>query len=358
MTWMIYGANGYTGELIARQAVALGMTPVLAGRSAAKVQPLAQQLGLPHRVFDLSRPQAEWIEQLRGMRVVLLAAGPFSATADAMARACIKAGVHYLDITGEIDVFEHLHSLHEVAKAAGVVLCPGVGFDVIPTDCVALALKEAMPDATHLALGFETAMKLSPGTLKTSLESAPQGGRVRRSGKLLTVPLAHEVRRIDFGQGEKLAVAVPWGDVSTAFHTTGIPNVTVFIPTTRLGVWFMKLGNVFKPVLAMPWVQSGLQRLAGAWVKGPDEAARALAPSHVWGEATNARGERVVAHVQTPNGYSFTVPGALTVVHHLLTATTLGAGFTTPARLMGSGLVTQVSPTSRLVVTPHPTQSS
>jgi short subunit dehydrogenase-like uncharacterized protein len=358
MSWMIYGANGYTGELIARQAVALGMAPVLAGRSAAKIQPLAQQLGLPHRVFDLSRPQAEWIEQLHGMQVVLLAAGPFSATADAMARACIQAGVHYLDITGEIDVFEHLHSLHAVAKAAGVVLCPGVGFDVIPTDCVALALKEAMPDATHLALGFETAMKLSPGTLKTSLESAPQGGRVRRDGRLMTVPLAHEVRRIDFGQGEKLAVAVPWGDVSTAFHTTGIPNVTVFIPSTRLGVWFMKLGNVFQSVLAMPWVQSGLQRLAGAWVKGPDEAARALAPSHVWGEATNAQGQRVTARVQTANGYSFTVPGALTVAKHLLTSSTPTAGFTTPARLMGSDLVTQVSPSSRVMIQAHRTTAA
>jgi short subunit dehydrogenase-like uncharacterized protein len=269
MSWMIYGANGYTGELIARAAVALGMKPVLAGRSADKIKALANELGLPHRVFDLSGPQTEWMEQLQGMQVVLLAAGPFSATAAPMARACIEAGAHYLDITGEIDVFEHLHSLHEVAKAAGVVLCPGVGFDVIPTDCVALALKEAMPDATHLALGFETAMKLSPGTLKTSLESAPQGGRVRRDGRLVKVPLAHEVRHIDFGRGEKLAVAVPWGDVSTAFHTTGIPNVTVFIPSTRLGVWFMKLGNVFKPVLAMPWVQAALQRLAGALVKAP-----------------------------------------------------------------------------------------
>lgn len=354
MSWMIDGANGYTGALVAQAAVARGLQPVLAGRSADKVQALARSLELPHRVFDLSRPRAEWIGQLQGMQVVLLAAGPFSATADTMARACIEAGVHYLDITGEIDVFEHLHTLHSQAMAAGVVLCPGVGFDVIPTDCVALALQRALPDATHLSLGFETAMKLSPGTLKTTLESAPQGGRVRRGGKLVSVPLAHEVRRIDFGRGEKLAVAVPWGDVSTAFHTTGIPNVTVFIPSTRLGVWFMRLGNVFKPVMAMPWVQRWLQGLAGALVKGPDEAARLQAPCHVWGEATNAAGHRVVARVQTPNGYSFTVPGALTVVQHLLTATTRQAGFVTPARLMGSGLVTQVSAASRVVLTTAP----
>jgi short subunit dehydrogenase-like uncharacterized protein len=350
MSWMIYGANGYTGELIARQALAQGMRPVLAGRSADKVQALAQALGLPHRVFDINRPRREWQVQLQDMQLVLLAAGPFSATADPMAQACIEAGAHYLDITGEIDVFEHLHALGAQAQAAGVVLCPGVGFDVIPTDCVALALKQALPDATHLALGFETALKLSPGTLKTSLESAPQGGRVRRDGRLLKVPLAHEVRRIDFGCGEKLAVAVPWGDVSTAFHTTGIPNVTVFIPSTRVGVWFMKLGNVFKPVLGMPWVQRVLHKAAGAWIKGPNEAERSQAPCHVWGEAMNAKGHVVTARVQTPNGYSFTVPGALAVAHHLLSATHVRAGFTTPARLLGLGLVTRVSASSQIRV--------
>ena len=348
MAWMIYGANGYTGELIAREAAARGMSPILAGRSKDKVQRLAQELKLEHRAFDLDTP-SRIAAQLVGIKVVLLAAGPFSATSQPMVQACIQAGTHYLDITGEIDVFEQVFRRDAEARQAGVVLCPGVGFDVIPTDCVAAALKQALPDATELRLGFDTTVSLSPGTLKTTLESTPQGGRVRHDGRLMRVPLAHEVRRIDFGRGERLASSVPWGDVSTAFHSTGIPNVTVFVPTTRLGVVGMRLGNVLGPLLKLPVVQRFLAALVTKTVKGPDEAARARMPAYVWGEALNARSERRTARVQTVNGYSLTVPGALAVTSHLLTHEA-PAGFTTPSRLMGTGLVSQLPGGGQIVI--------
>ena len=348
MAWMIYGANGYTGELIAREAAARGMSPILAGRNQDKVQRLAQELKLEHRAFDLDTP-SRIAAQLVGIKVVLLAAGPFSATSQPMVQACIQAGAHYLDITGEIDVFEQVFRCDAQARRAGVVLCPGVGFDVIPTDCVAAALKQALPDAVELRLGFDTTVSLSPGTLKTTLESTPQGGRVRRDGQLKRVPLAHEVRRIDFGRGERLAASVPWGDVSTAFHSTGIPNVTVFVPTTRWGVVGMRLGNVLGPLLKLPVVQRFLAALVTKTVKGPDEAARARMPAYVWGEALNARGERRTARVQTVNGYSLTVPGALAVTNHLLTHDA-PAGFTTPSRLMGTGLVSQLPGGGQIVI--------
>ena len=339
-SWMIYGANGYTGELIAREAVARGLAPILAGRSRDKVERLARELGLEHRVFDLGRP-AQVAAQLDGVRAVLLTAGPFSATSQPMVQGCIQAGAHYLDITGEIDVFEQVALNDAAARQAGVVLCPGVGFDVIPTDCVAAALKRALPDAVELRLGFDTTVSLSPGTLKTTLESVPQGGRVRRAGQLQRVPLAHELRRIDFGRGERLAAAVPWGDVSTAYHSTGIPDVTVFVPTTRLGAWGMKLGNVFGPLFKLQAVQRALGGLIDLFVKGPDEAARADMPAYVWGEAVNAQGQRRTARVKTVNGYSLTVPGALAVLHHVLTHD-VPAGFCTPSRLMGPELVSQL----------------
>lgn len=340
MSWMIYGANGYTGELIAREAVARGMTPILAGRSRAKVERLANELKLACRIFDLDKP-AGIAAQLDGVKLVLLTAGPFSATSQPMVQACIQAGAHYLDITGEIDVFEQVYRADADARKAGVVLCPGVGFDVIPTDCVAAALKEALPDAVELRLGFDTTVSLSPGTMRTTLESAPQGGRVRRSGQLMHVPLAHEVRRIDFGRGERLAVAVPWGDVSMAFHTTGIPNITVYVPATRLSVMGMKLGNVLRPFMKMHLVQRGLAALVSLTIKGPDEAARARMPTYVWGEAINAQGERRTARVKTANGYSLTVPGALAVTSFLLTHD-VPSGFTTPSRLMGHGMLSQL----------------
>jgi short subunit dehydrogenase-like uncharacterized protein len=180
---MIYGANGYTGDLIAREAVRRGLKPVLAGRTAAKVEALATSLGLQARVFDLANAVMT-SRGVEGMRLVLHCAGPFSATAAPMMAACLAMRAHYLDITGEISVFEHARTLEATARAASVVVCPGVGFDVIPTDCVAAALKAALPDATHLALGFDSRSGFSPGTAKTSVEGLAQGGKVRQDGRI------------------------------------------------------------------------------------------------------------------------------------------------------------------------------
>ena len=190
MEWMIYGANGYTGELIAREAKRQGKTPILAGRSAAKIVALARQLKLPSTAFRLEAP-SEIVAALRGVRLVLNCAGPFSKTAGPLMRGCLAASAHYLDITGEIDVLEGAHRLDADAKAAGVVLCPGAGFDVVPTDCIALMLKKALPDATELALGFElSGRRMSAGTAKTLVEGLGASGKIRPLAALSIVHLA------------------------------------------------------------------------------------------------------------------------------------------------------------------------
>ena len=300
MKWMIYGANGYTGELIARAAVSRGLKPVLAGRSRDKVEALARELGLEARVFGLE-DEVRLLAQIKGHDLVLHCAGPFSATAAPMMEACLRANAHYLDITGEIAVFEHAQSLNDRARAAGVVICPGVGFDVVPTDCVAAALKNAMPDATHLALGFDSRLSISPGTAKTSIEGMAQGGKVRRDGKIISVPLAYRVRRIDFGAGEKLAMTIPWGDVSTAWQTTGIANIEVFIPGSAGMIRGARFANWIRPLLGLPFVQRMLKARIGKTVIGPDQEKRADQGTHVWGEVRNARGDCKTARVHTAN---------------------------------------------------------
>src|SRR6266550_6648973 len=148
MAWMIYGANGYTGQLIAELANNHGEKPILAGRNAAKVRALAEKLGLPWRAFALDRPD------LRDIELVLHCAGPFSATSRPMVDACLLARAHYLDITGEIDVFESVLGRDEEARQRGIVLLPGAGFDVVPSDCLAALLKQRLPSATKLELAF------------------------------------------------------------------------------------------------------------------------------------------------------------------------------------------------------------
>lgn len=347
---LVYGANGYTGELIAREAVRQGLRPVLAGRNAARLAPLAAELGLQARVFGL-QDTAALHRGLEGITVVLHCAGPFSATAAPMISACLAAGAHYLDITGEIDVFELAHARDGDARDAGILLCPGVGFDVVPTDCVAAALKQALPDATRLALGFDSRSRLSRGTATTSVESLGDGCRLRENGELRRIPLGSRHRRIDFGDGEKLAMAIPWGDVSTAYRTTGIPNIEVYVPVSPrvLGRmrWLDRLGWL---VSAAP-VQALLKRGIRAGAPGPTERERERSPVYVWGEVANRAGAVRSARIRVANGYTVTVDAALAIARHLLRGEPVAAGFTTPARLMGAQFVTSLPGSTAITVT-------
>ena len=337
MNWMIYGANGYTGDLIAREAKKRCLTPVLAGRSADKVGQLARELGFEHRVFAVGAAD-EIADNLQGIGLVLHCAGPFAATSAPMIDACVRAKAHYLDITGEIAVFEHAQSRSGEAQAAGIVVCPGVGFDVVPSDCLAASLKTALPDADHLALAFDSNSVLSAGTAKTTVEGIPQGGKVRQRGRIVDVPHAYQVRNIDFGQGEKLCMTIPWGDVSTAFYTTGIPNIEVFAPSSRMVLFGAKQLNHLGWLLGWGPLQSMLKALA-AQAKGPTAEQLARQSTYLWGEVTNARGDKKTARLRTANGYAVTVTAALGIVEHLLRERPPGGTYT-PAKLVGRDFVT------------------
>lgn len=337
MNWMIYGANGYTGELIAREAVKRGATPILAGRSADKLAALGNDLKLEFRAFGLD-DAAQLAKGLKGIELVLHCAGPFSATSAPMIEACLQAKAHYLDITGEISVFEHAQAQDARAKAAGIVVCPGVGFDVIPTDCVAATLKAALPDATHLVLGFDSRSGSSPGTAKTSIEGLAQGGKVRENGKIRAVPLAYHVRKIDFGNGEKLAMSIPWGDVSTAYASTGIPNIEVFIPGSPAMIANAKRANYIRWLLGLAPVQRYMKKRIARTVKGPSESQRAKHVTHVWGEVRNAAGVTKTARIKVANGYALTISGALAVVDFLGQNRPAGGSYT-PSKLCGADLV-------------------
>lgn len=340
MTWMIYGANGYTGELAAREAVDRGLAPILAGRNAAAVGRLARELGLPSRVFSLDDPQGTAAE-LYGVQAVLHCAGPFVHTSAPMVNACLATGAHYLDITGEIAVFESVLSRGEEARKAGVVLLPGVGFDVVPSDCLAARLAAALPDATELALAFDTAGgSVSRGTMKTMIESLPGAGAVRRNGEIVPVPVAFDVREIDFGPpaGKRWAMTIPWGDVSTAYHSTGIPNIRVFSGTPPSQIRRMKRLAPLLPLAG--W--GPVKRLALRWVDkkvtGPSEQVRETARIHLWGEVRNAAGRTVTATLETPEGYRFTAFSSVAAVERLLQGT-VPPGAWTPSRAFGADFV-------------------
>lgn len=334
MTWLIYGANGYTGELIAREAVRRGQKPILAGRNRESIKRLAQELGCDGRVFDLNQPD------LRDVKLVLHCAGPFIQTSKPMVDACLAAGVHYLDITGEIAVFESIFARHDEAVARGVTLLPGVGFDVVPTDCLGAMLADWMPDATHLALAFYVkGSALSPGTTKTMLESIGEGGAIRENGKIVRVPMAYDVRQVPFSVGTRTAMTIPWGDVATAYRTTGIPNIRVYIATHPKSVKRMRLLRSLLPIAGLKPIRRLLQKIAGRRA-GPDAKMRANARTYLWGEVKNASGATRAMTMTTPEGYAFTVVSALNAVERVLESTRPGAF--TPAKLLGADFVATV----------------
>lgn len=331
--WMIYGANGYTGSLIAKKAVDEGMRPVLAGRSEAKIRPLAEKLGVPWRAFNLEDAESG----LEGMKLVLHCAGPFVFTSRAMVKACLRQGVHYLDITGEIPVFEAVHRKDQEAKQTKLALIPGVGFDVVPSDCLAAMVAGRLPGATHLEIAFNPNGKASQGTMKTALLGMPFGGTVRREGRLERVPLAHEVKEAPFSNGKTKVVAVPWGDVSTAYFSTGIPNITCYMAQSEAFIRTMRFARPFAGVLAVPFVRNALTRYIEKNVKGPSEADRERGRCYLWAKATKGN-ETAEATMEVAEGYHFTVVAALACVRKVL-AGTPGPGAWTPSRAFGPNFV-------------------
>ena len=335
--WLLYGANGYTGRLLAAEARRRGLAPVLAGRNRAALEALGRDLGLPVRVFGLDDPVAV-VAGLAGMKLVLHCAGPFSATAAPMLRACLDAGVHYTDITGEIEVFARCHALDSAAMARGIVLLPGAGFDVVPTDGVAGLLLRELPEATALVLGFEAGGGASPGTTRTGLEGLASGGRVRRGGELVRVPLAYRTRTFDRDGKPRTAMTIPWGDLYTAWVSTGIPDIATYLVASPRAIAAARRANWLRPLFRLPGVVSWLQRRVDRRVTGPTAEVRQSTTARIWGEVRNGRGDLRELQIETPNGYDLTVTAALGIVTRLLGAPA-SAGYATPTQLMGADYV-------------------
>lgn len=336
--FLIYGANGYTGALIAREAARRGLRPILSGRSQNKVEPLAKELNLTFRTFSLEdKKSLEYT--LKEVDFVLHCAGPFSLTSERMVEGCLRLGKHYLDITGEISVFEAMAKRDEAAKQAGIMIMPGVGFDVVPSDCLARHLKNLSPSAIDLTLAFYGVGRISHGTQATMTMNAGNGGAVRRNGEIIKVPAAYKTREIDFGELTKTAVTIPWGDVSTAYYSTGIPNIEVYTALPNAQLKLLKLSRYLGWMLKTKLVQSYLQKQIPAG--GPNAEERAQGKTYLWGEARDEQGNRVEARLEAPEGYTLTVLTALKIAEKIIEGH-FCPGFQTPAKCYGADLILEI----------------
>lgn len=347
--FLLYGANGYTGQLIARYSSQYDLQPILAGRTEDQLKSLSNQLGMPYRVVDLN-DSTKLRTAVSEVKVVLHAAGPFQFTAKQMVEACLQSGTHYIDINGDISVFEFLKQCNESAKQAGITILPGAGFDVVPTDCTALLLKNLLTDAGSLKLAFATVGGgISHGTATTMIDKLGKGGHVRRNGEIVKVPLGQHGFWADFGEKKLFVMSIPWGDISTAYHTTGIPNIETFAGISPSAFRILKFQPLFNWILRTSTVRNFLKKKIDSRAAGPSDDMRRIAKSFIWGQAINKAGKTATVRMVTPDGYTLTAHSSLLITQKILKGNFV-TGYQTPASAYGPDLVLEIPGVKREIV--------
>ncbi len=351
---LVYGANGYTGQLVVEAAIKRGWKPIVAGRNRAAVDAVAAAHGLEARVFELQSGE-QIAPHLGDVAVVLHCAGPFARTFRPMLDGCLEAGAHYLDITGEVEVFEGVAARTLDCERRGIVAMPGVGFDVVPSDCLAAHLARRLPKADTLELAFKMrGGRASHGTLTTMVENLHRGSLVRRDGRLVHIATGEIVREIDFGPGANgeskppvHCAAIPWGDVSTAYRTTRIPNIAVFVPVSKTAAFAARVSTPLRGVLGTDFIQRLMKKRIAGQPVGPSAEERKSATVVMWGEATRKDGQKVVSRLVTPEGYSLTALTSVMAAERVL-AGDVRPGYQTPALAFGPDFVMTVPGVERI----------
>lgn len=345
-SFLLYGANGYTGKLIAALAKEYGLQPILAGRRKEALQPMATELNTTYHVVDLNDTAAlETI--LKEVPLVLHAAGPFNKTARQMIDACLKTNTHYIDITGEIVVYEMAKKYNDAALKAGIMLMPGAGFDVVPTDCIALLLKNKLPNATELKLAFASiGGGLSHGTALTMAEGMGEKSAERKDGKIVKVPLGHKGMWVDFGLKKLFVMSIPWGDISTAYTTTGIPNIVTYTGTSPKTFKLLKFQFLYNWLLRTNFMRNKAKKKISNKAAGPSDEKRAKSKGLVWGEVKNANGQSAQARLIGPDGYTLTAHSSLIIAKKILDQN-FKPGYQTPAGCYGADLILEVPGVTR-----------
>lgn len=317
---MIYGATGYTGRMAAEHAKALGLDVIIAGRTAEKLGVLAEQLGVSYRVFSLDAIGADSLE---GVGVLLNFAGPFAQTAQPLMHACIRAGVDYLDITAEINVYRLAEQLGTQAAQAGIMLLPGVGWDVVPTDCLAMHVARRVHNPQTLSVALQVAGAMSRGSAMSVSEIISAGLMARVDGELLATPDT-QPRHFDFGQGPALCAPLSFGDLVTGWRSTAIPNISMYVHIT---------GDAFP--------EGDLSQLPD----GPSIEEREGHRARAVAEVVGADGSIARSVIETVNGYSYTPLSAVEAARRVLGGERR-AGFETPARVFGMGFAETIDGTT------------
>jgi short subunit dehydrogenase-like uncharacterized protein len=337
MKIVIYGSYGYSGDLIVQECLKQGLWPHLSGRKAAPLKAQSLKYNLPFTCCELN--DSAFAPLVEENDVMVNCAGPFIHTAKQVIGTCVAKGTHYLDITGEYQVFEMAQKYHQKAKEKRVMILPGCGFDVVPSDCLALHLKTRLTDAINLQIAFAgMGAGMSRGTAKTMIEGMGGGGSVRKEGEIVKVSHTYRIKEIDFGPFKSKAVSIPWGDISTAYYSTGIPNITVFMAANQKIIRSLKLGDLFGFVLRWTWVKNLMKKKVEKRTSGPSVERRTKSRSYFWAEVSNDKGESKVSRLEVPDGYTLTAVCTTGILKKMLNGH-FKSGFQTPSTAYGADFI-------------------
>jgi short subunit dehydrogenase-like uncharacterized protein len=343
-TIIVYGSYGYTGQLIVKECKAKSLDVILAGRNREALQKQHEQTGYPFEVLDVHE-SAKLKSLLQKGKIVIHCGGPFRFTAQTMADACLETKTHYTDITGEYQVFELLAGYDAKAKQSGIMIMPGTGFDVVPSDCLALHLKNRLPSATHLQLAFTMSRGgLSRGTAKSMTEGLGYGSLIRSNGKLIPIPIGQKVIEVDFGTFKTLTLNIPWGDISTAWRSTGIPNIEVYTGATDKMIRKAKRSNYFNWLLRQRWVKDYMLKQIDKKPAGPSDKNRESGRSFLWGRVWDDAGKECITLLETLSGYALTAKTSVLITEKIL-QNEFKPGYQTPAMMYGEGLILEIPTT-------------
>jgi short subunit dehydrogenase-like uncharacterized protein len=345
-TIIVYGSYGYTGKLIVEECKSRGLHVILAGRRNVPLESQSKETGYPFEIADMNDSIA-----LQGLlekgKLVIHCAGPFQDTARRMVEMCLSTQSHYTDISGEYQVFEMLQGYDSEGKRAGITILPGTGFDVVPSDCMALHLQKQLPAARRLELAFTSpGGGLSRGTAKTMVQGLGYGSVVRKSGKLVHIPLGEKIKEIDFGSGKFTCVNIPWGDVSTAWFSTGIPDIEVYTPASPALIAASKASRYFNWLLKSRWLKNILSSIIDQRTAGPDREKINSSKSFLWGKVYDDSGKTSSALIETLSGYDLTSKTSVLIAQKILSGN-FKTGFQTPASAFGADLILEIENTRR-----------
>ncbi len=332
---MVYGANGYSAQLIIEELIARGIKPILAGRNLESIRSVAEKFSCYYRVIDLNYDN-ESKNSLQDIHTLINCAGPFKYTAKDMIDYCLATKTNYIDITGEIPAFAYAFGCNNRAKESGIVILPGAGFDVIPTDCLAKRLSEQMPDAVKLKLGFVNRKGgISRGTTLTSLEFISGKGKVRRNGKVIDSPIGEFNVKVLREEFSLYGISIPWGDVFTAHISTGIPNIEVYMGVHKFLFLFKRILFLLLHIFNIPFIKRLSKNIVSRNIIGPDKETRDNTQTFIWGKVENERGESIEQIYRVMEGYNLTAKGAAESVIRIL-RNELKPGMYTPSLAFGS----------------------